>query len=147
VDPPQGRPAIERAYEAFRASDDRRGEALALSAIVNSYYYEWVNFAPLDRWVPELKRLLRGDRPGTLDPASELRAQAALLIALLLRKPDDEVISHCAQRLDELIDGESDLNVRVMAAAICSITSTGTPKASRRPCSSRASSPSCASRR
>jgi LuxR family maltose regulon positive regulatory protein len=118
LEPQRGRAAVERAYEAFRASDDRRGEALALSAIVNSHYYEWVNFAPLDRWVPELKRLLRGDRPGTLDPASELRAQAALLIALLLRKPDDDVIAHCARRLDELIDGESDLNVRVMAASI-----------------------------
>ena len=51
-------------------------------------------------------------------PASELRARAALLIALLLRKPDDEAIAPCAQRLDELIDGESDLNVRVMAASI-----------------------------
>ena len=58
---------------------------------MNSYYYEWANFAPLDRWMPELKRLLRGDRPGTLDPASELRARAALLVALLMRKPEDEV--------------------------------------------------------
>ena len=89
-----------------------------LSAIVNSYYYEWATFTPLDRWLPELKRLLRDDRPDKLDAASELRARAALLIALLLRKPDDEASAPCAQRLDELIDGESDLNVRVMAASI-----------------------------
>ena len=118
VEPQRGRPTIERAYEAFRAAGDLRGQALALSAIVNSYYYEWGSFAPLDRWLPELKRLLRSDRPGTLDPASELRARAALLIALLLRKPEDEGIALCAQRLDDLIDGESDLNVRVMAASI-----------------------------
>jgi ATP/maltotriose-dependent transcriptional regulator MalT len=114
----KGRPAIERSFEAFRTAGDVRGEALALSAIVNSYYYEWAAFTPLDRWLPELKRVLRDDRPNKPDPASELRARAALLIALLLRKSDDEAVTPCAQRLDQLIDGESDLNVRVMAASI-----------------------------
>jgi len=40
------------------------------------------------------------------------------LIALLFRRPEDEGLQACAERLDELIDGESDPNVRVMAAAI-----------------------------
>ncbi|HEY1325795.1 MAG TPA: BTAD domain-containing putative transcriptional regulator [Casimicrobiaceae bacterium] len=118
VEPHRGRPAIERSHDAFRAAGDARGQALALSALVNSYYYEWANFAPLDRWLPELERLLGDDRSSALDPASELRARAALLIALLLRKPDDAACAPCAQRLDELIDVESDLNVRVMAASI-----------------------------
>jgi ATP/maltotriose-dependent transcriptional regulator MalT/DNA-binding SARP family transcriptional activator len=118
IEPNKGRPAIERSFEAFRASGDARGEALALSALVNSYYYEWATFTPLDRWLPELKRLLRDDRPNKLDSASELRARAALLIALLLRKPADEASAPCARRLDELIDAERDVNVRVMAASI-----------------------------
>jgi ATP/maltotriose-dependent transcriptional regulator MalT len=88
VQPHKGRPAIERAFEAFRATGDRRGQALALSAIVNSYYFEWATFTPLDRWLPELKRLLNDEHP--LDPASELRARAAMLVTILLRKPDDE---------------------------------------------------------
>lgn len=117
VEPHKGRPAVERAYEAFRAAADGRGEALALSAIVNSYCVEWATFVPLDRWLPELKRLLRDDLPVKLDLASELRARAALLVVLLLRKPDDEASEPCAERLDELIDGENDLNVRVMAAS------------------------------
>ena len=146
VEPHKGRPAIERAYEAFRAAGDLRGEALALSAIVNSYYYEWATFTPLDRWLPELKRLLRATRV-QLDPASELRARAALLITLLLRKPDDEAIAPCAQRLDELIDGESDLNVRVMAASILLNYINWNTDGAPRPRSSRASSPSCATRR
>ena len=114
VQPRKGRPAIERAYEAFRAAGDRRGQALALSAIVNSYYFEWATFTPLDRWLPELKQLLSD----ALDPASELRARAALLVTILLRKPDDEESGRCAQRLAALIDDEADLTVRVMAASI-----------------------------
>ena len=119
VEPQQGRPAVERAFEAFRAAGDVRGEALALSALVNSYYFEWATFVPLDRWIPELERLLRSTpTTRTLDAASELRARAALLISLLLRKPQHEDIAACAERLDALIDVESDLNVRVMAASI-----------------------------
>jgi ATP/maltotriose-dependent transcriptional regulator MalT len=117
VEPRKGRPAIERSYAAFRATGDVRGQALALSAIVNSYYYEWATFKPLDRWLPELERLFSHDAP-QLDAASELRARAALLVTLLFRKPDDAAAAPCAQRLDELLDGEADLTVRVMAASI-----------------------------
>jgi DNA-binding SARP family transcriptional activator len=84
---------------------------------VTGYYYEWANFAPLDRWLPEFERLLAGDEPPALDRESELRARAAWVIALLFRNPEDEHLAPCAERLDALIDGEDDLNVRVMAAS------------------------------
>ena len=116
VQPERGRPQLERAFEAFRAADDLRGQALALNTIVTGYYYEWANFVPLDRWLPEFERLL-GAGAAALDSESELRARAAWLIALLFRKPEDENLAPCAQRLDRLIDGEKDLNVRVMAAS------------------------------
>ena len=117
VQPQRGRPPIERAYEAFRAAGDRRGEALALSTIVTSYYYEWANFAPLERWLPEFERLLSPERAGDLDPESELRARSAWLIALLMRRPEDEKIDLCARRLDQLIEVQTDFNLRVVAAS------------------------------
>jgi len=117
VQPQRGRPSIECAYEAFRAAGDLRGEALALSTMVTSYYYEWATLAPLEHWLPEFERLLGGVRAKDLDHESELRARSAWLIALLLRRPEDENIDRCAQRLDQLIDGESDFNLRVLAAS------------------------------
>jgi LuxR family transcriptional regulator, maltose regulon positive regulatory protein len=117
VQPQRGRPALERAFEAFRTAGDLRGQALALNTIVTGYYYEWANFVPLDRWLPEFERLLGEGRVGELDRESELRARAAYLIALLFRHPDDENLDRCAQRLDELIDGENDVNARMMAAS------------------------------
>ena len=57
------RPALERAYAAFSRAGDLRGQALALNTIVTGYYYEWANFAPLDRWLPEFERLLGADGP------------------------------------------------------------------------------------
>lgn len=117
IEPSRGRPAVERAYAAFRDAGDLRGAAFALATMVASYNYEWVDFRPLDRWLPEFERLLRGERAGELDAASELRARAAWIVALLLRNPEDANLEACAQRLDTLLDGESDLNVRVMAAS------------------------------
>src|SRR5439155_3615828 len=117
VQPQRGRPFVERAYDAFRQGGDLRGEALALSTIVTSYSYEWANVRPLDRWLPEFERLLGGERVADLDHESELRARAAWLVALLLRRPEDDNVVRCAQRLDELVDGEKDLNLQVLAAA------------------------------
>jgi ATP/maltotriose-dependent transcriptional regulator MalT/DNA-binding SARP family transcriptional activator len=118
VQPQRGRPALERAYAAFAASGDLRGQALALSTIVTGYYYEWADFGPLDRWLPEFEHLLGEGSARQLDRESELRARAAQLIALLFRRPDHPDLATCAQRLDELIDSETDPNVRVMAASI-----------------------------
>ncbi len=115
--PLRGRPALERAYQLFRATGDLRGQALTLNTVVTGYYYEWTNFAPLDHWLPEFERLLDNDRASKLDRASELRARAAYLIALLFRRPGESAIDICARRLDALIDEESDVNVRMMAAS------------------------------
>ena len=117
VRPPLGRPALECAYEAFRAAGDLRGQALALNTIVTGYYYEWANFVPLDRWLPEFDRLLGPENASRLDRESELRARAAHVIALLFRRPEDPELAVSARRLDELIDTESDLNARMMAAS------------------------------
>ena len=117
VDPGRGRPALERAYDAFKAAGDIRGQALALSTIVTGYYYEWANFAPLDRWLPEFDQLLGDGQGAEFDHESELRAHAAYLIALLFRRPDDPRLEACARRLDTLLDAEADVNVRMMAAS------------------------------
>ena len=117
VQPQRGRPALERAFGAFRASGDLRGQALALATIVTGYYYEWDDFRPLDRWLPEFDRLL-GEASVALDRESELRARAAQLIAVLFRRPAEEDLQRCASLLDALVDSEPDVNVRVMAASV-----------------------------
>lgn len=115
--PAQGRPVMERTFNVFRTRGDLRGQALALAAIVTSYYYEWADFRPLDRWLPEFDRLLGEGHAAPLDRESELRARAAQLITLLFRHPDEEVLMARARQLDELVDGEPDANVRLMAAS------------------------------
>jgi ATP/maltotriose-dependent transcriptional regulator MalT/DNA-binding SARP family transcriptional activator len=117
VTPQRGRPAIERAYEAFRAAGDLRGQALALNTTVAGYYYEWANFAPLDRWIPEFARLLDPAHAAELDRESELRARSAYVIALLFRQPEHPDLDPCAKRLNDIVDDETDVNARMMAAS------------------------------
>ncbi|MEP7206325.1 MAG: BTAD domain-containing putative transcriptional regulator [Casimicrobiaceae bacterium] len=118
TDPARGRGALERAYHAFRTAGDVRGQALTLNTLVTGYYYEWANFTPLDRWLPEFERLLTAPDAPVLEPESELRARSAYLIVLLFRRPDDPQLTICAERLDRLIDGEPDVNARIMAASV-----------------------------
>ncbi len=117
TEPRRGRAALERAYDAFRSAGDVRGQALTLNTVVTGYYYEWSNFAPIDRWLPEFERLLNAPDAPPLDPESELRARSAYLISLLFRRPDDPQLAGCAERLDGLIDLERDVNARIMAAS------------------------------
>jgi tetratricopeptide (TPR) repeat protein len=73
------------------------------------------NFAPLDRWLPEFERLIHGSRPPS---RSRKRARAsAAYDRALFRTPEDPRLEHCARRLGVLIDGEDDVNVRMMAAS------------------------------
>jgi hypothetical protein len=117
VEPHKGRPAVERAYEAFprRGRWSRRG---ARAERDREQLLRRVGDLRAARSLASRAQASASRRPaGQARSASELRARAALLVVLLLRKPDDEASAPCAQRLDELIDGESDLNVRVMAAS------------------------------
>src|SRR4029453_11406739 len=93
VQPQRGRPALERAFAAFRAAGDLKGQALALNTIVTGYYYEWANFVPLDRWLPEVDSLVGKDEAAKLDRESELRARSAHVIALLFRRPEDPALA------------------------------------------------------
>jgi DNA-binding SARP family transcriptional activator len=118
VQPQRGRPALERAFEAFRAAGDLRGQALAASTVVTGCYHEWDDFRPLDRWLVELDRILNEEQRAALDRESELRARAARLVALPSRRPREAELAQRAAQLDAMVDGEPDVNVRVMAASV-----------------------------
>ena len=43
----------EMPWYSRRRKTSRCSSGSPLSALVNSYYYEWSSFVPLDRWIPE----------------------------------------------------------------------------------------------
>jgi ATP/maltotriose-dependent transcriptional regulator MalT len=75
VQPQRGRPALERAFEAFRAAGDLRGQAFALNTIVTGYYYEWANFARSIAGCPSSSACwATGGPPISIAKASSVRA-------------------------------------------------------------------------
>ena len=52
----------------------------------------------------------------SMEPNAELRAQSAMLIALVYRMPDHKRIDQCVVRVDELLRTGADVNLRVTAA-------------------------------
>ena len=58
ADPNRAKALLARAFEGFAARNDARRQLLTAAAAVECHYYEWADFAPLDRWIAEFERLL-----------------------------------------------------------------------------------------
>jgi ATP/maltotriose-dependent transcriptional regulator MalT/DNA-binding SARP family transcriptional activator len=120
-DPPRAKALLETAYEGFVAGGDIRRVLMTAAHAVDCHYFEWADFAPLDRWIAVFERHLTPDAP--LDAAYDaLRVHSAFLIALLFRQPAHPRIGEVAAEVARRIAAESALevpiNFRLNAASI-----------------------------
>ena len=95
--PRDGRAILERAFERFRQDRDAAGVYKTWSAIVESYMWEWSEFAPLDRSIEVLEDLRR-EFPFP-DAALEARVAASEFNALLWRQPAHPSLPRSEERL------------------------------------------------
>ena len=120
-DPPRARALLDSAYAGFESCGDLRRQLMTAAHAVDCHYFEWADFAPLDRWIAVFERHL-GDGASLTAPYDALRVHSAFLIALLFRQPAHPRIGEVAARVEQLIAGESALevpiNFRVNAASI-----------------------------
>lgn len=117
LDPQSARAALENAYEGLAAQDDLPGQVMAASLIMETYYFEWTKFAPLDRWIGVMSKLLEGavSFPST---AVELRARSGLVAALLYRKPQHPLLGPESARALALLEADIPLDSRFTAGII-----------------------------
>ena len=85
-DPIESRGWLEKAFELFKAGNDTSGILLSWSNIIDTFGYEWGNFAPVDRWIEVIEELLSG-QPEFPSPEIEARVAAGIFIAMTWRKP------------------------------------------------------------
>ena len=102
-DPPRAKILLARAFDDLAKRGDVRRQLLTAAAAVECHYFEWADFAPLDRWIDELERLL-DPGPAFLSTVDALRIRGALLIALLFRQPDHPRIADAAQVVERLLE-------------------------------------------
>jgi DNA-binding SARP family transcriptional activator len=108
--PVEARGLFERAYEGFRASDDAAGLYSAWAGAMETFFFEWRDFRPADRWIDEFAALRRR-HPDFPSRASERRTYWAMG-TLLHRQPQHEMLPAWAERAKTLLDPDDrDLSV------------------------------------
>ena len=133
VDPARARSILERARQQATGDDDVLCQVQTAAGMVEAYFLEYSVFTPLDRWIPVLERMFE-PKMRSMEPNAELRAQSAMLIALVYRMPDHKRIDQCVARVDELLRTGADVNLRVTAATYLTLygSFTGHLQVSRR---------------
>ena len=89
---------------------------------VDCHYFEWADFAPLDRWIARVRAAPDADAPPFDAPYDAMRVYSAFLIALLFRQPEHPRIADVAAEVARQIADDSaldvPLNFRLNAASI-----------------------------
>jgi len=116
VDPPKARALLEQCHELAKRATDTLCRMQAAAGIIQTYMLEYARYRPIDPWIDVLLEQL-DSRPDFPNVDAELRVQAALLIALTYRRPDHPHVESCAERVFHLVQGEAELNLRVLATA------------------------------
>jgi ATP/maltotriose-dependent transcriptional regulator MalT/DNA-binding SARP family transcriptional activator len=101
-DPLEARRHFEEALRSFEHADDAAGLFSAWASIVDSFVYEWGEFAPLDRWIAALDAL-RGRYPGYPTPEIEARVSAGMFMALMYRQPHRADLPRWAERVEQIV--------------------------------------------
>ncbi len=97
VAPIDARASLEAAFERFAARGDELGQIMAATGMIEAYFFDWGNFAPLDRWIGVLEHFVERDFAWP-SRGLELRVLLWLSSALMYRKPDHPLLPVCAER-------------------------------------------------
>ena len=84
--PAEAQLSFERAFHLFEARGDEPGAFLSWSGVVDSIYYEWDDFARLDRWIDWLDKRMQ-QNPFFPSPMIEARVTSSMTMALIWRQP------------------------------------------------------------
>ena len=116
VSPEEARAFLEASFELAVRKGDVHCQIQAAAGIIQTHIFQYARFRSMDPWIDALKEALA--RVKSFPSAeAELRAWAALLVALSFRKPDDPVLDFCTDRVFDLVQSGADLDLRTLAAA------------------------------
>ncbi len=102
LDPLEARRHFITALHLFDDARDAAGAYSAWAGIVNSFVYEWGEFASLDRWIETLDTL-RARYPRFPTPEIEARVSAGMFMALMYRQPQRVDLPRWAERVQQIV--------------------------------------------
>ncbi len=109
VDQIQARAELEHAFGAFRKSGDTVGQMRSISSVIDTYFFEWSHWQPLDRWIAALEPLML-DHPTYPSREIEFDINCSMLIATLYRRPGHPLLQTCVERVTSLLESDLDVN-------------------------------------
>src|SRR3984957_10773658 len=101
----------ERAYALFKSGGDMLGRYCAWAAIIESYYYEWDDFTPVDAWFEEMDSLQR-ESPSSQWPDVDVRVVYAALMLLGFARGSRHDIGAWVERAWAMWNSKLDLRAR-----------------------------------
>ena len=101
TNPPAGRAEMERAFAGFAADNNKAGQALAASALIESYGTQFADIKRADHWIEALNGLVRDGVE--LPPGLEVRVRINLLVGLLSRRPGDPHLQRMEEWLEQFL--------------------------------------------
>lgn len=117
VDQIQARAQLEDAFTAFRNSGDTVGQMRSISSIIDTYFFEWSHWQPLDPWIEALEPLMLA-RPAYPSGEIEFDINCSMLIATLYRRPGHPLLQICVERVTSLLESDLDVNRKLVGATL-----------------------------
>ena len=114
------RSCFERAFAQFKVRNDPAGLYLSWAGVVTTYIYAWGDFRPLDRWISEMEEL-QVRYPVFPSVQVEAQAAAAMLSALMFRRPQHRDFSKWQDQVRELMRMVPDMNYKVTIGSLLAI--------------------------
>ena len=101
----------------FRKSGDTLGQMRSISSIIDTYFFEWSHWQPLDPWIEALEPLMLGS-PNYPSDEIEFDIHCSMLIATLYRRPGHPLLQVCVERVGSLLETDLDINRKVIGATL-----------------------------
>jgi len=117
VDSGAARDNLGRSFEGMRASEYLEGRVLAASTYVLSYLNDLANLKDLDPWIAALTAMT-DNQQRFASPMVEAQACAALMFALLHRRPERQRLEVLERRALAALDAELPSEVRLVTAQV-----------------------------
>jgi ATP/maltotriose-dependent transcriptional regulator MalT len=118
VDPARGRRFLTRAAQAFEAQSDHSARWLAITALMDSYLYEWSDFHGLYLWMRTLVEEVDQAQAEAMSPELALRVHSRLTMALSLGDPFDASLPYHARSALTALPSVSDRSEQLAAGTL-----------------------------
>ena len=113
LEPLEARDCFVEALHLFDEARDAAGAYGAWASIVDSFVYQWGEFASLDRWIETLDTL-RARYPRFPAPEVEARVAAGMFMALLYRQPQRPDLPRWAERVQQIVLAAPSLETQML---------------------------------